>query len=551
MKGFFRQSMAWLHTWVGLLPAWILYFVFLTGTAGYVNYEIDQWMQPELPAPQAVADPVTAARHAEQWLRETSPPGTSRWRIYLPSDRPNRVAYQLRVSHAGGGQFGKAILDASTGAVIEPRQTGGGQALYVMHYALHYLPTLAGWWIVGICTMLMLVALVTGIVVHKKIFKEFFTFRPGKGQRSWLDAHNVASVVSLPFQLMITYSGLVLFLFTYMPFVLMGVYGTGDEARKQFDREAYSELRSTASAGRPAPLVPLQDLVRQSLALWPPGQAPLVIDVRHPGDANARIFLRPRLSTTALRPQADALLFDGTTGTLLQRVAPERRPASVLRDTLFSLHEGVFAGPVVRSLYVLSGLLGSAMIATGAILWTVKRRPGNAPAARDVDLVSRLNIGTFVGLPIAITAYFWANRLLPVNLPDRADWEVHAMFLTWATLLVHAALRPPEWSWTEQLRLAAAAFALLPLLNALTTDRHLAQSLPVGDWVFAGFDLVMLGLGLLFAAAARQARVNAAASIALNVATSDVSAREPPLRCGTAARARTDRPRPGWRCSRP
>jgi len=49
MKDFFRQSMAWLHTWVGLLLGWVLYFMFVTGTAGYLDTEIDRWMMPEAP----------------------------------------------------------------------------------------------------------------------------------------------------------------------------------------------------------------------------------------------------------------------------------------------------------------------------------------------------------------------------------------------------------------------------------------------------------------------------------------------------------------------
>ncbi|MEG2630200.1 MAG: PepSY domain-containing protein, partial [Comamonas sp.] len=38
-----------------------------------------------------------------------------------------------------------------------------------------------------------------------------------------------------------------------------------------------------------------------------------------------------------------------------------------------------------------------------------------------------------------------------------------------------------------------------PVVNALTTDRHLLNSLRAGDWVFAGFDLTMWGLAALLA----------------------------------------------------
>lgn len=52
---------------------------------------------------------------------------------------------------------------------------------------------------------------------------------------------------------------------------------------------------------------------------------------------------------------------------------------------------------------------------------------------------------------------------------------------------------------------AAAAFGLLPLINLLTTDRHLGVTLPAGDWGLAGFDLTCFALALGFATAARMA----------------------------------------------
>lgn len=66
-----------------------------------------------------------------------------------------------------------------------------------------------GRWIVGACAMVLLIALISGIVTHRRIFADFFTFRPDRSrQRAWLDAHNLFGVLALPFHLMITYTGL-------------------------------------------------------------------------------------------------------------------------------------------------------------------------------------------------------------------------------------------------------------------------------------------------------------------------------------------------------
>ena len=68
MKNGFRQSMAWLHTWSGLLVGWVLFLVFAAGTAAYWRPEITFWMKPEMHAAalQASAQPATPQQQAER-----------------------------------------------------------------------------------------------------------------------------------------------------------------------------------------------------------------------------------------------------------------------------------------------------------------------------------------------------------------------------------------------------------------------------------------------------------------------------------------------------
>ena len=80
MKDAFRQSMAWLHTWTGLLLGWLLFAMFATGTAAYFQDEITRWMQPEV---TGRPDPVVAAEGAVRFLQTTAP-DAKRWFITSP-----------------------------------------------------------------------------------------------------------------------------------------------------------------------------------------------------------------------------------------------------------------------------------------------------------------------------------------------------------------------------------------------------------------------------------------------------------------------------------
>ncbi|PRB84388.1 PepSY domain-containing protein [Pseudomonas sp. MYb185] len=515
MKEGFRQSMAWLHTWCGLVVGWVLFFVFVTGTAGYFTYEITRWMEPERPLQGAAPryDNGALALVAMDRLQQVAP-SAEFWSITLPHQSlANRQWVDFSISWETmplegheHGVWGSERLDPVSGNLrtgIEPRETGGGSLLYRMHYALHYIDYQIAYRIVGACTMLMLLAMVTGVITHKKIFKDFFTFRPGKGQRSWLDAHNVISVMALPFFLMITYSGLVFFYSTYMPAGIAAIYGTDDQARGRYFDDLFGH-HSHEAVTRPSASVPA--MIAQAENAWGEGQVRSVM-VMH--DSGEEPFVEiARVQGSKLRFfDGEALRFHVHSGELLP---PEPGDAAVRKtqEVILALHEGRFAEPWLRWLYFLAGVLGAGMIGTGLVLWTVKRRRSHEATGGHfgLRLVEALNVATIAGLPAGVAAYFWANRLLPVEMAERANWEANVLFLIWGEALLYAFFRDTRKAWVELLWLAAAAYALLPVVNVLTTDKHLGVTVPAGDWVLAGFDLTMLGLGLAFAYMALKVR---------------------------------------------
>lgn len=509
MKDQFRKSMARLHTWLGLLFGWLLYFMFITGTIGYLDTEIDRWMRPELPVAHYPLPPATAIGRAQGYLQAHAP-DARRWIITLPVDRNEpymRVSWQA-ARGAPPTASGSAYLDPVSGRPIDTRDTSGGQTLYQMHWRLHYLPEWASQWIVSIAALALLIALVSGIVVHRRIFADYFTFRPAKGQRSWLDAHNVVSVVSLPFQLMIAYSGLIFMMFSFMPLIAAAWYGPGESGQNAFLNDVFPPLAYAQAARRSAPLVSLQWIHDDAQARS--GGKPIgALEVENPNDAHTRILVVGSFAEGPLRA-TDILAYDGASGErLAQRSAWQTGPKA-FRDLMLGLHEGMYATPLLRVLYVLSGLLGAAMIATGMVLWTVKRHQGaergrGAPHT-DLHVVARLNVAVVIGLPVAIGAYFWANRLLPLRMDHRAQWEIHILFAVWLLMFFAAALRPLAHAWREQALIAAVVFGALPGLNAMTTSRHLARSLADGDAALAGFDLAALAIGAMFVGIAWMAR---------------------------------------------
>lgn len=502
-----RQSMAWLHTWGGLWACWVLFAIFLTGSLGVFDDAITRWMKPHLPQAQAVTslddgvDRPLAVRLGQVWLSENAPKGHF-WGIGLPNDSDPAIRLFWEDDQE---QFQRARLDARTGAKLAAtaeRESEGGHHFVHMHFEFH--GGTAGIWLVGFFTMAFLVALVSGIIIHKRLFKDFFTFRPGKGQRSWLDAHNALSVLSLPFQLMIAYTGLATFYALYMPAGIAVHYDSP---------EAYFADLLTQPEHRPqthvtAPVTALDALLVQAEQQL---QRPVsFVSVEHPGDSSAAAvafgrFIEKEGQYSLLGDGSGRVFFDAVSGVRQDLQMPGERRGGAAQDVqsvMRNLHFAAFGGDAIRWLYFVCGLAGAAMLASGAILFMVKRRQRalnefGAQTERVYRLIEVLNVGTLAGLSLACVAFFWANRLIPIGIEHRPEWELAAFFAIWALSYAHAVLRPPRAAWHEQLLAGAALCLLLPVLNWVVEGEHLLTYLSRGDGQRAGVELVALGTGLL------------------------------------------------------
>ncbi len=479
MKPGFRSAMTWLHDWSGLMLGWLLFAIALAGTLSVFREEIGDWARPE--ATCCITDSVAAGSAAVRWL-STHAAGAPNWYIE-PADARSTTSYAV----FAGGKAGyvQKWLDARTGSPARIRDTLGGDFFYRLHFELQ-LPYPWGRILSASAALVMLLALLTGIVAHRRFFVDFFTFRPGKGQRSWLDAHNLLAVTALPFHLMIALTGALTLANLFMPWGLQSAY-RGDGAA--LSRDLYPAAIDRPAAGRPAALAPIAPMLAQARRRF--GGELFEISISHPGDV-AAVVTMVRAENARIGTQAEMLAFDGATGRLIA-AHDETRPAVATYEVLYGLHTARYADITIRWLYFLSGLALTAMIGTGLLLWTAKRRRQRSDMG--LRLVERLNLGFVAGTPIAFAAFFLANRLLPVDLGNRADWEVRAVFWTWGALLVFSALRAPGRAWTELLSLATLACIAIPLADLVGGTIM---------WTGAGLgvDVVALVLAALFAMAA-------------------------------------------------
>ena len=531
----FRLTMAWLHTWFGLVLGFVLMVVFFFGSLSVFDREIDRWAIPEsrfapqpMPSFDRVLQPVfeamtkpdaaniEAARERVNGPMADSFPVVNSWGAYTTHRDPVLSVFTSFVlpnaKQADDLVWGSLTIDPRDGRPLpQDHLKIGSQFFYPLHYSLNLHWKNLGTWIVGFAALIMLVALVSGVVMHRKIFRELFTFRPKKHtQRSALDLHNLTGVVALPFHFIFALSGLVIFGGIYFP-VTHTQLEPLHELHEQ--HEAMATGLPAQRAGQPATLASVDAMVAEAQRRWAAkGMAGEVgfLNVQHVGDANAYVSVY-RAGNDRVTLTGEGMHFKGSSGELI-RVDPPVTVVAGINNFLTGLHLQHFRHWLLRWLYVLGGLSGCVCIATGFIFFVEKRKRQHAKqglsGARWVDALA---VTTVTGMLIATMAVLIANRLLPGDLPARGDWEQYGFWGAWLLAFFHALWRTAPVSegriapaWGEQCWAVAALAITAVLMNWASTGDHLLSTLGRAYWPVAGVDVALLASAALAVLAARR-----------------------------------------------
>ncbi len=541
MLSSFRLSMTWLHTWFGLVLGYVLMACFFFGALSVFDREIDRWAIPEtryepqvlpsfdnllLPIFEKIEPRQESYEHAQTEVIGTLPPAnelvpghfgaytTHRdpvLSMFTSYDVPNQPK-DPKVDHVH--VFGNATIDPRTGAIISNDKLKiGSQFFYPLHYSLHLHWMDLGYWIVGLAALVMMAALVTGVIMHRKIFRELFTFRPNKQtQRSVLDLHNLTGVVALPFHFFFAFTGLVIFAGIYLP-VTGNMYKEVAEAHEKLEEERTGLPHDPA--GIAAPMASVDAMVVEAKRRWAERGAEGEVGylgVTHIGDVNGYVSVF-RAGTDRVTLTGEGIHFRASTGEVIYE---EPAPGVVggIDDWLTGLHLQHFRHWLLRWFYVLGGLAGAVCIATGFIFFVEKRKrqhaKGGSSAIRWVDAMA---VTTVTGMLIATAGILVANRLLPGDLPARGDWEERIFWAVWLLTLLHAFWRSAPVAqarlspaWREQCWVVAALSVAAVILNWITTGDHLIKTIGDAYWPVAGVDLCLLAMAAISVVAARRLR---------------------------------------------
>lgn len=213
-----RKLNDWLHLWLGLISGIVVFIVSITGCFYAFQQEIKDYMEPW--------------RFVEVQQKQFVPPTqlVDTAKTYMPNNKPTGLTYSDKKGAAAVGfssfengkrSFTAVFMNPYTGEFIKKQQLiGDGEFDFFRfiidgHRAL-WLPYEIGRPIVGGCTLIFLVLLITGLVMwwpknlkKSNVNKSFKIKWKAKFKRVNYDLHNVLGFYSLILAFVLAATGLV------------------------------------------------------------------------------------------------------------------------------------------------------------------------------------------------------------------------------------------------------------------------------------------------------------------------------------------------------
>lgn len=480
------------HSATGVVFGLALFVIFFCGSLALYREEFRGWVDPALRGPipenaslDALVTPVF----------EANPPAVG-GDMLLVMPFGDRAYYYIGYESESGEGVARWI-SASTGEVLP---SNSRTILPDLLNDLHFFSQggRPGETVAGLVGLILFFSVVTGLLVHlRKLPQDLHTFRPfARLKVALADLHTALGTVGAPFVAIFAVTG-AYFSLTYIVFggFIVGAM-QGDALALNAFLPGVDRIEYEASE-EAAPPLSFDALLGRIPPDWPPLDIS-ALEIEGWGDADGIVFLEG--SAVGSLGRSGAITMELSSGEILTQRAPAETPAMTATAVTFTtLHLARFGGGLLKALFFVLGLAGSAVALTGNLLWIESRRPSDPSATPWVHtLLARLTSGVGAGLVAAVPVLFLVSNAVPIEVPSRTDLEQAFFFWAWAifaavALVVPGALRSARWL----IGFAGALALLVPLADGVGTGAWPWVSAVRGDAATFSIDVAFFVIGCL------------------------------------------------------
>jgi len=369
-----RKSLYDIHSAAGIFVGLAVFIVCVSGAIAVFKWEIDLWLNPEFSKPRdgsvELGVDEAVARFASAGLLDGRRPRI----LVLPT--PD-IAYFTMLSPTTGDFRRQASVHVNGGGLVTPRKNH----IYFFLRDLHVRLFLRGGWgrlAVGLIGIVMVVSVVTGVLIHKHIFRDILLMRWGRSLRVELsDLHKLIGVWAVLFHFVIALTGAWLGLEGYL---------------NRGARAVAAAVAAPAVAGEPSvtatPAPDERARIADMIAATErriDGLQPAMVRIRYFGTERETVAVHGTVPGQFAQQYVNYAEFHGGNAVpAFVRDVTKLGFVERLHAVIEPLHYGYFGGFWVRLLYFLLGLTPGVLALSGALIWFDRtRRKRNAGGSRE------------------------------------------------------------------------------------------------------------------------------------------------------------------------
>jgi len=488
------------HGWSGVLLGLVLYVVILTGALAVFSLEIGRWSVSGAKSHSPLTQPLDT--RVRQLAETVEPEYLDEIVIYATAGGHIMMFFHTHGMNERGTPDDQGVMFELDPVSLEilTKKSGFGSELFGkdpegaldefivdLHVNL-YAPEPFGLYATGVLGLIMLLAAISGLLVHKHLIKDIFVAPRQSGTLlSKKDRHVLAGTWGLPFAFVLAFTG------SFFSFAFS--LGLPLVSATAFDGDQMAMIEALAGAPKehdesPGKLANVDAMVTESIQQV--NAPPIFLLISHFGRADASVSVYHNPSHGSISGKQNK--FNGSNGEL---VGPQPRLGTKpsAGDTTFNLmgalHFGHFAGLISKLVWLSLGFAMCYVVITGMQMW-LKRREDSAVWRLLGQLVPYVGYGLPICLCCSAVGYFFGLRFsdplhwTPKGFGGGAVLTAIPMVLIWNQLRLNQIYQT----------VLGMLLVILPLLRILLSGTGWIDAVSSGNGIVMSVDLIFFCAGI-------------------------------------------------------
>lgn len=517
MKSIHIKKLFTLHSWVGLISGILLFVICFTGAVSVFGHpELRVWGNPDV-RNIAKVEAADVERLVNEYAEKVPPVYQEEIIIFPASERGFKNLAILFESHSG-------IVDEASGENSGPmgilyqfnpstlelisKQSGelgdlfenqpGDMADFIVHFhADLHLGEPLGLLITGLLGLTLMISIITGLVIHRKILSQLFTFRLSKSFSLALnDGHKVMGVWGVAFHTTIAFTGAFLGLALVILVPAAAYVSFEGDQQKLLDTFTTMPEPVIENIYKPTPIALVMEAVpsvNEEVRL-----NSLIIKGLNDNGATLYANIAGGEQVATLIAAYDA---NGEQTNVYSTFGRLDGFSGKILDIMFPLHFGNFGGLFVKLIWGLLGIGTALLPITGLMLWIERglNTQNSKHSQATYTIFNRLFVGACAGSVLATCALL-PTQILVYQLDsfDTSPYMGPVFFSIWSISIVVGLIVKN----TSKLALFLAQATSICLISALPLNTifngfSFIANPNYNELLSTGMDWVFLILGVL------------------------------------------------------